>query len=88
MTSALADTLEVENDPVPADLLRVCRKLQAAALHRCRYSEGERWEQVAVLLPRLMRDLRKEDMEGQRQISLDGFFVSKDRAKGPSSRDV
>ena len=52
------------------------------SLHRFRCSERESWEQVVVLLPRLMHGLRKEDMEGQRHISLDGFFVSKDRAKG------
>lgn len=65
---------EVEDDPVPAELLQMCRKLHAAALHSLRCSEGESWEQFAVLLPRLIRGLRKEDMEGQRQISLDGLL--------------
>ena len=60
MTSALADALEVKTDPVPDESLQVF----------C----GGSWDRVAVLLPRLMRGLRKEDMEGQRQISLDGFL--------------
>ena len=40
-----ADEVEVEKDANPAELLEMCRKLQAAAQHRSNCSDGESWDQ-------------------------------------------
>ena len=80
---------EVEKDANPAELLEICRKLQAVAHHRSNCSEGASWDQWATLLPRIMRGLRREDSEQRRQVNLDGFFHRKETIEaGPSKSSL
>ena len=77
---------ELEKDANPAELLEMCRKLQAVAHHRSKGSEGESWDRLATFLPRVMRGLRKEDTKQRHQVTLHGFFHRKETIEAGPSR--